>query len=462
MKILSIGNSFSFDAQRYLHALAKKRGVAMKTVNLFIGGCSLRTHYVNALNDSAAYGFCFNGEETGIKVSISEALSSDDWDVVTLQQASNFSFDYSSYTPYIEALKDYVKKFCPRAKIFIHETWGYESGSDRIKKAGFETQAEMFSKIESAYEQAAELIKADGIIPSGAAMLYASQNGIEKVHRDTFHASLGVGRYMLGLTWFKALTGEDISDDSFSDFDVPVTEEERKIAISAVNAAFTRRYGKLFGKTVLFLGDSLTEGVRGTTSKEKRYANVIAEMTGANAIAYGVGGTKIAYQKKPTLSKPRHDMYFASRIYDMQDKADYVVVFGGINDFGGGDAPLGKMGDTTPETFYGALYDLFTRLKGKYPTARLFAVTPLFPIDVKDFVNKAGCERKEGIKPYADAIKKVSKKFGITVIDAMKWGLNPFDEKQKPKYFSIDAIHPNDDGQRYIAERFVEFFDKNL
>ncbi len=34
MKILSIGNSFSQDAQRYLHALAKVEGVDLKTVNL--------------------------------------------------------------------------------------------------------------------------------------------------------------------------------------------------------------------------------------------------------------------------------------------------------------------------------------------------------------------------------------------------------------------------------------------
>ena len=55
MKVLSIGNSFSCDAQRYLHRIAKKDGVQLKTVNLFIGGCSLRTHYLNALQDAAAY-----------------------------------------------------------------------------------------------------------------------------------------------------------------------------------------------------------------------------------------------------------------------------------------------------------------------------------------------------------------------------------------------------------------------
>ena len=70
MKILSIGNSFSEDAQRYLHRLAKHDGVNMKTVNLYIGGCSLRTHYLNMLDDNPDYEFQFNGEKTGLKVKV--------------------------------------------------------------------------------------------------------------------------------------------------------------------------------------------------------------------------------------------------------------------------------------------------------------------------------------------------------------------------------------------------------
>ena len=66
MKILSIGNSFSQDAQRYLHRLAKQDGTELKTVNLFIGGCSLQKHYLNMLDDNADYDFEFNGEKTGI------------------------------------------------------------------------------------------------------------------------------------------------------------------------------------------------------------------------------------------------------------------------------------------------------------------------------------------------------------------------------------------------------------
>lgn len=241
MKILSIGNSFSQDAQRYLHRLALKEGVNLKTVNLYIGGCSLRRHYLNMLDDNAAYDFQFNGESTGLKVSIRQALVSDNWDYITLQQASHHSAKPDSYTPYIEELAEYVRLYCPKAKLLIHQTWAYETGSVKLaNQERFATDGEMFAAVEEAYNKAFNLIEADGLIPAGKAMLTAAQTGIEKIHRDTYHASLGAGRYLLALCWFKYLTGKDITKNDFDDFDEPVTEKERKIVIAAVNSAFEK------------------------------------------------------------------------------------------------------------------------------------------------------------------------------------------------------------------------------
>ena len=239
MKILSIGNSFSQDAQRYLFKLAKKAGDTFKTVNLDIGGCSLRRHYLNALEDKADYAFEYNGDYPGLLVSMKQLLISDEWDVITFQQASHFSAHYETYTPYLEYLAEYVKKYCPHAKIYIHQTWAYEDGSERLRDiGGYDSADEMFEHIREAYARAAQSIHADGIIPSGQAMLNATKMGIDKIHRDTFHASLGAGRYLVALTWYKALTGKDITNNDFDDFDEPVSGEERKIVIKAVNAAF--------------------------------------------------------------------------------------------------------------------------------------------------------------------------------------------------------------------------------
>lgn len=109
MKVLSIGDSFSQDAQRYLHNLGEVNGKNIKCVNLYIGGCTLRQHYLNLFDDEKSYKFEFNGSDTGIRISIREALKSDEWDYVAIQQASHQSFDFDTYIPYIQKLK---KKSC--------------------------------------------------------------------------------------------------------------------------------------------------------------------------------------------------------------------------------------------------------------------------------------------------------------------------------------------------------------
>lgn len=238
INVLSIGNSFSEDAQRYLHELAKSEGVDIRTVNLMIGGCSLARHFRNMAGDRREYVLGVNGYgQEGFLTSINEALTARDWDYVTLQQASHFSYQEDTYQPYISELADYVRSMCPKAKILIHQTWGYETGSERVRTHGFETFDEMFAEVKNCYAKAADGIQADGILPSGTAFQYALHNGIEKIHRDTFHASLGVGRFILALVWYQYMTGNDINNVKFHDFDVEVSEEEYRIALEAAKFA---------------------------------------------------------------------------------------------------------------------------------------------------------------------------------------------------------------------------------
>lgn len=102
MKILSIGNSFSEDAQRYLHGVATINNKELACANLYIGGCSLKRHYINLADNETAYNFQFNGEDTNLKISIETAVKSNDWDYITIQQASRESFNFGSYIPYLK------------------------------------------------------------------------------------------------------------------------------------------------------------------------------------------------------------------------------------------------------------------------------------------------------------------------------------------------------------------------
>ena len=235
MQILAIGNSFSSDATRYLHRIARKAGDKLTVVNLYIGGCSLERHFRNMLTEERAYDLQINGESSGFRVSLKEALLNRAWDVVTMQQASPSSPQYDTYQPYLNELSAYVRRLCPKAKQVIHQTWAYERDSERLTvKMGYTDPAQMTADVLAAYDRAAQDIGAHAVIPSGALMAQMLANGMEKVHRDTFHARLGVGRYALALLWYGVLTGKDVSADAFDDFDEEVTPAEREIAIRSV------------------------------------------------------------------------------------------------------------------------------------------------------------------------------------------------------------------------------------
>ena len=231
MNILCIGNCFSADATRYLHDIAKADGTALEVANLYIGGCPLDRHYRNMLSGAKDYQLQYNGHMTGFFVSMDDALLNRKWDIVTLQQVSTDSGMYKSYFPYLADLNAQIKDIVPEVQIWLHETWAYEADSDKLRiTAGYETPEQMLADIRSAYSAITEELHADGLIPSGELMGKLLENGIQKVHRDTYHASFGLGRYALGLLWYHVLTGRSVADNTFCSFDLPISEEEQKIA----------------------------------------------------------------------------------------------------------------------------------------------------------------------------------------------------------------------------------------
>ncbi len=236
MDILSIGNSFSQDAQRYLHRIAAADGVELRTFNLYIGGCPLSKHFRNMLSEQRAYTLEMNGTSTKFKVSLKEALLNREWDIITVQQASHLSTDYDTYQPYLDELVKYIRRYVPKAKIAVHQTWAYEQGCKRLhEKMNYGDYKEMLRDIQCAYQEAAEEIRADYLIPSGEVFGAMLEKGIESVHRDGFHAALGLGRYALGLTWYRFLTGRDASENTFQTFDEEVSAEQMAIAKQCVS-----------------------------------------------------------------------------------------------------------------------------------------------------------------------------------------------------------------------------------
>lgn len=203
---------------------------------------------------------------------------------------------------------------------------------------------------------------------------------------------------------------------------------------------------------VNFLGDSITEGV-GVSDVSKCYHALAAKRLGfAQSRNYGISGTRFAKQKFPTLDNPRFDLDFCSRFTEMDDDAELVVVFGGTNDFGHGDAPIGNFSDRTPETFSGACHYLMAGLINKYPDSRIVFMTPLHRAS-ENTPNANGAL----LEAYVEIIKKTASYYSIPVLDLWSVsGIQPCVPIIKEK-FCPDGLHPNDKGHVKIADALISF-----
>ena len=227
MKILSIGNSFSEDAQRWLHSLAKLHGIDIQCANLYIGGCSLETHWKNEKENNPLYDYQPNGNDAKEKISINDALLREKWDIVTLQQVSDLSGIVESYEPYISELYEKVKAALPDAEIRLHRTWAYEIDTQH---PGFENynknQNEMHLKIQAATKEIADKLNMK-IIPTGDIIQHLRENFAEfdyanggiSLCRDGYHLTYDIGRFAAAAVWFVSLTGQKITIREFEDFD---------------------------------------------------------------------------------------------------------------------------------------------------------------------------------------------------------------------------------------------------
>ncbi len=219
------------------------------------------------------------------------------------------------------------------------------------------------------------------------------------------------------------------------------------------------------GFKVNFLGDSITEGCGVEDLANCRYDNRLAVMCQLSAVNnYGIGGTRFAHQSRPS-AKPRHDLCFCGRVYNMDTTADMVVVYGGVNDYIHGDAPFGEIGDTTPTTFCGAVYFLMNFLRENYPQKPVVFMTPArcnYYKEVDDLAPSAHAPEQPNRKPllpYVDVILETAKEFDIPVLDLYhNLGLDPHEQACYDTY-TTDGLHFNDAGHAVIAQRLKEFIE---
>ncbi len=208
--------------------------------------------------------------------------------------------------------------------------------------------------------------------------------------------------------------------------------------------------------TINFLGDSITEGA-GAPNPDATYLAVCAKLAHATAVNYGLSGTRIARQKVASDPfSPDEDFILRAR---WMNPCDFLFVFGGTNDFGHGDAPLGQRGDDTPWTFYGALRVLCEYLlnaKGLKKEQICF----ILPTPREDQESHAGDGRKNfvnwpDLEGYKKVIKEVVSSYGIDIFESSI--PTPPLGVHGPSEYYVDGLHPNEKGHRYLGEELYRY-----
>ena len=248
VKILAIGNSFSTDAaETYVDDLAKADGVQLIIANMYIGGCSLERHWLNAQRDSAAYSYrkIVNGDTTVVaKQKLITAIQDENWDYITFQQASPFSGLIDSYFPYLPNLLAYTKDLAtnPKVQFAFHQTWAYAADS---KHKGFENydknQMQMYQAIVSTVKEAVKKAGIKLVIPSGTAIQNGRTSFVgDNFTRDGYHLSLGLGRFTAACTWYEFFLKKPVIKNSY--IPTGVSPEEAQVAKKAAHLAVKRPF----------------------------------------------------------------------------------------------------------------------------------------------------------------------------------------------------------------------------
>ena len=174
------------------------------------------------------------------------------------------------------------------------------------------------------------------------------------------------------------------------------------------------------------------------------------------AYNYGISGSTIQHME--------NNQGFIDRYKYMDKNADYIIIWGGVNDFMWTDTPI--------EEFKKSYDDLIKLTMLKYPNAKILTITPM-KFEYKESLNNMYAKKwdekniKNGciLEDYRNAEIEVLNKYNITVLDLYNdetvtienedWTLNYFNS-------DIDKLHPNTKGNLFVLAPKIAKMLNNL
>ena len=267
--------------------------------------------------------------------------------------------------------------------------------------------------------------------------------------------------------------------------------------ISSLNTAIDRKLGttikgNLYGKKIVFFGDSIT----GNYAPPTDYPSILAQATGATVYNAGFGGTCMSdngetiglfsfcrlidaivdndWTDQDNSGFARNyigdsENYVPAKLAMLKaivwSEIDYVVTMHGTNDWGKGYTldNSNNLYDTT--TYAGAFRYAFERLQTAYPNIKIVPIAPLVRMIHEGGVYYDSNEYDKGTGQYlyefANKIIDVAgNKYQTMACDMYHRCLIT---KMNWNRYLMDGIHPTTpDGQEWVAELLVAFFNSYI
>lgn len=178
-------------------------------------------------------------------------------------------------------------------------------------------------------------------------------------------------------------------------------------------------------KRLLVYGDSITQGYDARYSA-RRYGTRLAEALDAEEINKAIGGEIFC----PALAE-----------LSDEENIDYITVAYGTNDWASTDG----------ENFLSDARAFYTALSGRYPDAKIFAITPIWRKNTEEAKAFGSFDSvKEKLSLAVQGLKNV------TLIDGIN--LVPHDTA----LFADLRLHPRDEGFDYYVDNLIRKIEDNL
>lgn len=197
-------------------------------------------------------------------------------------------------------------------------------------------------------------------------------------------------------------------------------------------------YPVLEGKSINVMGDSYVSA--GSLPDGKIWPQLLADKYEMDYRSYGKSGNAIG-------SPDASGTPMVQRYTQMRNDVDIVFVVGGRNDYNQ-SYPVGKVGDTSTDTFCGALATLIDGLRAKYPDSLILFSTSWYVND--------------DMRAYTDATLAVCEAKGIpcyNAADPSESGVLMYQQIFRAKYCMkpSDVSHLNAEGMKLVFPKFEAF-----